>query len=151
MADKPLEININMYDQAVKEYKKLLANKDKLVGQKSDDGRNQFQIKLNQLKKDIKRTSGGAFKWSDVKNNTLKQEREGKFDRGAEGKKKNKLRKKLFKDVDFSKGRHKDSDVDKSYERNMADADQDMLVEQIQKHTGTYKKKPKKGPNGGSR
>ena len=46
---------------------------------------------------------------------------------------------------------HKDSDVDKSYERNMADADQDMLVEQIQKHTGTYKKKSKKGPNGGSR
>ena len=33
----------------------------------------------------------------------------------------------------------------------MADADQDMLVEQIQKHTGTYKKKSKKGPNGGSR
>ena len=55
MADKPLELNINMYDLAVKEYKKLLANKDKLVGQKSDDGRNQFQIKLNKLKKDIKR------------------------------------------------------------------------------------------------
>ena len=47
MADKPLELNLNMYDMTVKEYKKLLANKDKLVGQKSDDGRNQFQIKLN--------------------------------------------------------------------------------------------------------
>ena len=142
------ELNLNFYDEAVKEYKKLLANKDKLVKQKSDDGRNQFQIKINELKKSIK---GQNFKFKDVMNDTLKQEREGKFDRGAEGKKKNKLRKKLFKDVDFSKGRHKDSDVDKSYERNMADADQDMLVEQIQKHTGTYKKKPKKGPNGGSR
>ena len=142
------ELNLNFYDEAVKEYKKLLANKDKLVTQKSDDGRNQFQIKINELKKSIK---GQNFKFKDVMNDTLKQEREGKFDRGAEGKKKNKLRKKLFKDVDFSKGRHKDSDVDKSYERNMADADQDMLVEQIQKHTGTYKKKSKKGPNGGSR
>ena len=142
------ELNLNFYDEVVKEYKKLLANKDKLVKQKSDDGRNQFQIKINELKKSIK---GQNFKFKDVMNDTLKQEREGKFDRGAEGKKKNKLRKKLFKDVDFSKGRHKDSDVDKSYERNMADADQDMLVEQIQKHTGTYKKKSKKGPNGGSR
>ena len=142
------ELNLNFYDEAVKEYKKLLANKDKLVKQKSDDGRNQFQIKINELKKSIK---GQNFKFKDVMNDTLKQEREGKFDRGAEGKKKNKLRKKLFKDVDFSKGRHKDSDVDKCYERNMADADQDMLVEQIQKHTGTYKKKSKKGPNGGSR
>ena len=142
------ELNLNFYDEAVKEYKKLLANKDKLIKQKSDDGRNQFQIKINELKKSIK---GQNFKFKDVMNDTLKQEREGKFDRGAEGKKKNKLRKKLFKDVDFSKGRHKDSDVDKSYERNMADADQDMLVEQIQKHTGTYKKKSKKGPNGGSR
>ena len=142
------ELNLNFYDEAVKEYKKLLANKDKLVKQKSDDGRNQFQIKINELKKSIK---GQNFKFKDVMNDTLKQEREGKFDRGAEGKKKNKLRKKLFKDVDFSKGRHKDSDVDKSYERNMADADQDMLVEQIQKHTGTYKKKSKKGANGGSR
>ena len=142
------EINLNFYDEAVKEYKRLLANKDKLVKQESADGRNQFQIKINELKKSIK---GQDFKFKDVMNDTLKQEREGKFDRGAEGKKKNKLRKKLFKDVDFSKGRHKDSDVDKSYERNMADADQDMLVEQIQKHTGTYKKKSKKGPNGGSR
>ena len=110
------EINLNFYDEAVKEYKRLLANKDKLVKQESADGRNQFQIKINELKKSIK---GQDFKFKDVMNDTLKQEREGKFDRGAEGKKKNKLRKKLFKDVDYSKGRHKDSDVDKSYERNI--------------------------------
>ena len=84
------ELNLNFYDEAVKEYKKLLANKDKLVKQKSDDGRNQFQIKINELKKSIK---GQNFKFKDVMNDTLKQEREGKFDRGAEGKKKNKKKK----------------------------------------------------------
>ena len=41
------EINLNFYDEAVKEYKRLLANKDKLVKQESADGRNQFQIKIN--------------------------------------------------------------------------------------------------------
>ena len=111
------EINLNFYDEAVKEYKRLLANKDKLVKQESADGRNQFQIKINELKKSIK---GQDFKFKDVMNDTLKQEREGKFDRGAEGKKKNKLRKKMVgkPKKEFTKGRHKDSDVDKTIESN---------------------------------
>ena len=141
------EINLNFYDEAVKEYKRLLANKDKLVKQESADGRNQFQIKINELKKSIK---GQDFKFKDVMNDTLKQEREGKFDRGAEGKKKNKLRKKLFKDVDFSKGRHKDSDVDKVFDKDLKPMDRDVMVSEIVAMTGT-KKKPKTGPKAGSR
>ena len=141
-----LELNLNMYDEAVKEYKRLLADKDKLVAQKSDDGRNQFQIKLNKLKKQIKRTSGGNFKWSDVKNDTLKQEREGKFDRGAEGKKKNKLRKKMAKkpETEFTKGRHKGSDADINIEESgIKDLDSDSKANVSRVIAGQKTKKKK--------
>ena len=113
-----MELNLNFYNEAVKDYKKLLANKEKLVGQKTKDGRNQFQVKINELKKSIK---GQNFKFSDVKNDTLKQEREGKFDRGAEGKAKNKLRKKMAgapKEV-LTRGRHAGSKVDKILEKGI--------------------------------
>ena len=106
-----MELNLNFYNEAVKKYKKLLADKEKLVGQKNEDGRNQFQVEINKLKKSIK---GQNFKFNDVKNDTLKQERQGKFDRGAEGKAKNKLRKKMAgapKEV-FTRGRHAGSKYD---------------------------------------
>jgi|TARA_R100000501_G_C2521025_1_gene48260 hypothetical protein len=105
-------IDLNIYDEAVKKYKKLLAQKDKLVKKESDDGRNQFQIKLNELKKSIK---GQHFKFKDVMKDTLKQEREGKFDRGAEGKTKKKLRAKMGQEREelFTSGRHKGSDAAK--------------------------------------
>ena len=143
------EINLNFYNEAVKEYKRLLANKEKLVKQESADGRNEFQIKINELKKSIK---GQPFKFKDVMNDTLKQEREGKFDRGAEGKKKNKLRKKMVgkPKKEFTKGRHKDSDVDKVFDKDLKPMDRDVMVSEIVAMTGT-KKKPKTGPKAGSR
>ena len=121
-----MELNLNFYNEAVKDYKKLLANKEKLVGQKTKDGRNQFQVKINELKKSIK---GQNFKFSDVKNDTLKQEREGKFDRGAEGKAKNKLRKKMAgapKEV-LTRGRHAGSKVDKILEKVLLGLDPQKL------------------------
>ena len=143
------EINLNFYNEAVKKYKKLLANKEKLVKQESADGRNEFQIKINELKKSIK---GQNFKFKDVMKDTLKQEREGKFDRGAEGKKKNKLRKKMVgkPEKEFTKGRHKDSDVDKVFDKDLKPMDRDVMVSEIVKMTGT-KKKPKTGPKASSR
>ena len=112
------EIDFNIYDEAVKKYKKLLAQKDKLVKKESDDGRNQFQIKLNELKKSIK---GQHFKFKDVMKDTLKQEREGKFDRGAEGKKKNKLRAKMAKEpqTKLTKGVHEGSYVSEILEKGV--------------------------------
>jgi len=112
------EIDFNIYDEAVKKYKKLLAQKDKLVKKESDDGRNQFQIKLNELKKSIK---GLPFKFKDVMKDTLKQEREGKFDRGAEGKKKNKLRAKMAKEpqTKLTKGVHEGSYVSEILEKGV--------------------------------
>tara|TARA_R100000742_G_C4250116_1_gene68521 strand:- start:70 stop:513 length:444 start_codon:yes stop_codon:yes gene_type:complete len=137
------ELNLNFYDEAVKEYKRLLADKDKLVAQKSDDGRNQFQIKINELKKSIK---GQNFKFKDVMNDTLKQEREGKFDRGAEGKKKNKLRKKMAKkpETEFTKGRHKGSDADIAIEESgIKDIDSDSKANISRVIAGKKTKKKK--------
>ena len=99
--------------------KALLANKDKLSKEKTEDGRNKYQIQINKLKKRMK-ADGASFK--KVLNSVKKQEREGKFDRGAEGKAKNKLRKKMAaqpKEV-LTKGRHKGSDADKIIEKDMA-------------------------------
>ena len=90
-----VEVTLNPYKDSVKALKKLLAKKDKLVSQKGKGNRNQYQIEIEKLKKDIKRTSGGSFSFGKVLKDVKKQEREGKFDRGAEGKKKNKLRKKM--------------------------------------------------------
>jgi hypothetical protein len=65
--------------------KKLLSNKESMGGEK-------YAAAIGKLKKKMK-ADGASFKktLSSVK----KQEREGKFDRGAEGKAKNKLRKKM--------------------------------------------------------
>ena len=66
------------------------------------------------------KADGVSFK--KTLNSVKKQEREGKFDRGAEGKAKNKLRKKMAaqpKEV-LTKGRHKGSDADKIVEKDIA-------------------------------
>ena len=82
-------------------------------------GGEKYAAAIGKLKKKMK-ADGASFKktLSSVK----KQEREGKFDRGAEGKAKNKLRKKMAaqpKEV-LTKGRHKGSDADKIVEKDDA-------------------------------
>ena len=95
-----------------KELKKLLANKDKLVAQDAGDGRNQYQVEIQKLKDKFKAENAKAkkqgfknikLKFGDTLKRVKKQEREGKFDRGAEDKTKKKLRKKMMDERDFSK------------------------------------------------
>ena len=74
--------------------KTLLANKDKLTKEKTEDGRSKYAVQMDKLKKRMK-ADGASF--SKALKGVKKQEREGKFDRGAEGKAKNKLRKKQEK------------------------------------------------------
>ena len=99
--------------------KKLLSNKESMGGEK-------YAAAIGKLKKRMK-ADGASFKktLSSVK----KQEREGKFDRGAEGKAKNKLRKKMAAQPEkvLIKGRHKGSDADKIVEKDMA---------KVRKHMG---------------
>ena len=96
--------------------KALLANKDKLTKEKTEDGRSKYAVQMNQLKKRMK-ADGASFKkaLSSVK----KQEREGTFDRGAEGKAKNKLRKKMAAEpkTQLTKGVHKGSRTDRILEK----------------------------------
>jgi len=84
--------------------KALLSNKDKLVGTKVEgDSRNKYQIMINDLKKRMKED---GMKFSSLLNAVKKQEREGEFDRGAEGKTKNKLRQKMQSEkIGGSRGR----------------------------------------------
>jgi hypothetical protein len=83
--------------------KTLLKNKERLVASKVGDGLNKYQFQINQLKKRMK---ADGFKFNTLLNDVKKQEREGKFDRGEEGKIKNKLRKKMESEkVGGSRGR----------------------------------------------
>ena len=99
--------------------KALLANKDKLTKEKTEDGRSKYAVQMNKLKKRMKED---GVKFNTVLNSVKKQEREGKFDRGAEGKAKNKLRKKMAEQPEkvLIKGRHKGSDAAKIVEKDMA-------------------------------
>jgi hypothetical protein len=72
--------------------KTLLKNKERLVASEVGDGLNKYQFQINQLKKRMK---ADGFKFNTLLNDVKKQEREGKFDRGEEGKTKNKLRQKM--------------------------------------------------------
>jgi len=107
-----VEVTINVRDAYIQKIKKLLSNKDKLTSQDTGDGRNKYQVEINKIKKQLKGVEGVSFKslLKDVK----KQEREGKFDRGAEGETKKKLRAKMAKEPEtiFTSGRHKGSDAD---------------------------------------
>jgi len=146
-----VEVTVNARDAYIQKIKKLLSNKDKLTSQDTGDGRNKYQVEINKIKKQLKGVEGISFKslLKDVK----KQEREGKFDRGAEGKTKKNLRAKMVGTPEklFTKGRHKGSDVDKKFDKYIKPMDRDVMVSGIKKEMGTDKKKPKKSPNGGSR
>jgi len=98
--------------------KNLLSNKDKLVGKESKDGRNQYQIQIQKLKDQMKayKKGGGEgyVSFGKLLKDIKKQEREGKFDRGAEGETKKKLRAKMSEkktkdDTLYKAGMHKDS------------------------------------------
>ena len=84
--------------------KALLSNKEKLVGTAVEgDSRNKYQIQINELKKRMK---ADGMKFSSLLKDVKKQEREGTFDRGAEGKTKNKLRQKMQSEkIGGSRGR----------------------------------------------
>ena len=91
--------------------KALLENKDSLTKKMTKDGRSEYAVQMNKLKKRMK-ADGASFK--KTLNSVKKQEREGKFDRGAEGKTKKKLRAKMAKEpqTQFTRGMHKGSDKD---------------------------------------
>jgi len=93
----------NAMDSYGAQLKALLSNKAKLVGTDSGDGRNKYQVQINKLKKRMK---ADGFKFNSLLRDVKKQEKEGKFDRGAEGKAKNKLRAKIQSEkVGGSRGR----------------------------------------------
>ena len=87
--------------------KKLLSNKDKFVGQEGKGNRNKYQVEVQKLKDQMKayKKGGGEgyVSFGKLLKDVKKQEREGKFDRGAEDKTKKKLRKKMMDKKDFSK------------------------------------------------
>ena len=84
--------------------KALLSNKEKLVGTKVEgDSRNKYQIQIQKLKERMK---ADGMKFNSLLKDVKKQEREGEFDRGAEGKTKNKLRQKMMSEkIGGSRGR----------------------------------------------
>ena len=99
--DTPAPTSMDSYGAQLKA---LLSNKDKLAGIKvKGDNRNKYQIQINKLKKRMK---ADGFKFSSLLKDVKKQEKEGKFDRGAEGKAKNKLRAKMQSEkIGGSRGR----------------------------------------------
>ena len=121
---KGLELTIDKFNIfGEKEMQKLLSKKDKLVKQKTKDGRNQYQVEIQKLKDKLKAKSKQAkdqgfkikYKFNDLLNHVKRQEREGKFDRGAEDKTKKALRKKMLDKQDGSKrgGVHAGTRADK--------------------------------------
>ena len=137
----------------------LLSKKDKLVKQDAGDGRNKYQVEINKLKKKIKeynkdlKNNEPKVKFNSLLQGVKKQEREGKFDRGAEGKAKNKLRKKMAKQAQdiFTSGRHKGSQAGNIIDKGMSKTDSKGAVKLSQELTGTKKKKKPNKVNLGSR
>ena len=133
------------------ELKKLLSNKNKLVGKELKDGRNQYQVEIQKLKDKMKayKKSGKAAKgeitsFGKLLKNVKKQEREGTFDRGAEDKTKKKLRKKMMDKKDFSKkgGVHAGTQGDKEAELHQ------KVMDDPQYKKGKEKAKKKKSVHG---
>jgi hypothetical protein len=122
--------------------KKLLSNKDKLVEQEGKGNRNKYQIEVQKLKDQMKayKKGGGEgyVSFGKLLKNVKGQEREGKFDRGAEDKTKKKLRKKMMDKKDLSKkgGVHAGSEADIKAE----------LVQRIEDEPMAKKKKKKTSP-----
>jgi hypothetical protein len=110
------------YDAQIKA---LLENKDSLTKKMTKDGRSKYAVQMNELKKRMK-ADGVSFK--KTLNTVKKQEREGTFDRGAEGKRKKKLRAMMAKEPQsvYTKGRHAGSKSDKIIEKDMAKAKEAM-------------------------
>ena len=101
--------------------KTLLENKEKLSKIKTKDGRSKYAVQINELKKRMKEN---GVKFNAVLNSVKKQEREGTFDRGAEGKAKNKLRKKMAAEpkTQLTKGVHAGSRTDKILSKGTKDS-----------------------------
>ena len=116
-------MSVEGYDAQIKA---LLANKDSLTKKMTKDGRSEYAVQMNKLKKRMK-ADGASF--SKALKGVKKQEREGKFDRGAEGKTKKKLRAKMASEpkTQFTRGIHKGSDKDivhqKGYEHPLGVAE----------------------------
>ena len=110
--------------------KTLLANKDKLTKEKTEDGRSKYAVQMDKLKKRMK-ADGASF--SKALKGVKKQEREGTFDRGAEGKAKNKLRKKMAKGMETigTAGRHAGSPMDKKIKANMKKIESGAVSDQV--------------------
>jgi len=103
-----MEVTVNRtWTTFEEDLKKLLSNKDKLVDKELKDGRNQYQVEIQKLKDKMKAYQKGGgegyVSFGKLLKNVKKQEREGKFDRGAEDKTKKKLRKKMMDKKDLSK------------------------------------------------
>ena len=105
-------MSVEGYDAQIKA---LLANKDSLTKKMTKDGRSEYAVQMNKLKKRMK-ADGQSFR--KALKGVKKQEREGKFDRGSEGKKKKKLRAKMAKEpqTQYTKGVHKGSRTDRIME-----------------------------------
>ena len=118
-----MEVTVNRtWTTFEEDLKKLLSNKDKLVDKELKDGRNQYQVEIQKLKDKMKAYQKGGgegyVSFGKLLKNVKKQEREGKFDKGAEDKTKKKLRKKMMDKKDFSKkgGVHAGTDADREAE-----------------------------------
>jgi|TARA_R110000764_G_scaffold215517_1_gene302216 hypothetical protein len=130
----------------------LLSKKDKLVKQDVGDGRNKYQVEVNNLKKKIKEYNKSQakkdgvpkVKFGSLLRNIQKDEKEGKFDRGAEGKAKNAMRKKMAQAKDSSRdgGVHAGTQKDRANKLAQA-ANDDPEYKAMMK-----KKKLKTGPGG---
>jgi len=120
-------MSVEGYDAQIKA---LLSNKDSLTKKVGKDGRNQYQVQINKLKKRMK-DDGVSF--NKALQGVKKQEREGTFDRGAEGKSKNKLRKKMAKGMETigTAGRHAGSPMDKKLKSNMKKIESGAVSDQV--------------------
>ena len=155
-----MELTIHRTNKTFQEeLQDLLSKKDKLAKQDAGDGRNKYQVEINKLKKKIKeynkdlKNNEPKVKFNSLLQGVKKKEREGKFDRGAEGKAKNKLRKKMAKQAEdiFTSGRHKGSQAGDYIDKGMSKMDSKATVKLSQDLTGTKKKKKPNKVNLGSR
>ena len=80
--NKGLELTLDKFNVfGEKEMQKLLSNKDKLVKQKTKDGRNQYQVEIQKLKDKLKAQTKKAkdqgfnikYKFNDLLNHVKKQ------------------------------------------------------------------------------
>ena len=134
-----MEVTVNAEEAMLARVRKALSNKDKLVGQKGTQGRNKYQMEIQKIKDQVKGFKGLSFR--DLLNKVKKEEREGKFDRGAEGKAKTAMRKKMLDKRDASKrgGVHAGTRADKENElvqRVMDDPEYKAMKKKSKTKTG---------------